>query len=918
MASIPATTPDTIITLKVNIEGSNRRFKLPLRDLGASSLPDKLRYLLAIPPTSEAIFERYSDSAAAFVVLDAANPSVYKQLYRAAKAKLKLRLKVTITDKEPVMPEPVMPKPATVEDEELAPVKPEVQPTIRSQILWDDAAAGTDTQIYGRLDNADAGRDMQEFVSPENKDFTDAGRDTQDSAEKEKEIHQAIPWTSVQQSFDELSIGTGAAHPSCGETKRPAIQPMSTCEPTSQSHLSDPGMSSPEQRERFYSLYFPREERDRPVHICKPSAFTLPKSAPPACAFSVYCNNCSMSIPDVHYHCSTCDDGDFDLCPSCNDSGVSCHGDHWLIKRIVDKGKYIHSTTETLAPKKQFADSKTTLVAPAAEEDRAAGPHTRTCNSCITEMFEEHFVTCTDCEDFDLCMLCHVGLKHGHNPKHAFAFVDEDVNHDLIARVLLAPGRNYSHSAVCDGCEKSIFGVRHKCLDCPDWDFCNSCIANASFIHPRHRFVPLYETMNAGIVARRQNAKVRHHGIFCDGPLCNRVGDSMSAYITGDRYKCAVCHDTDFCASCEASPSNPHNKTHPLIKFKTPVRNVSVTTLGDHPNGKAMPPMGDRRSDSLTTSKATETTPAQSINAATQVQTVAEVKPTEVKTEEPTKVEAADEVEKPIEVKEAAQVEEAVEQLSAPADEVMIAHFVRDVVADGTIMPPNTVFEQTWYLRNGGKTSWPAGCSVKFINGVNMCAVDPDHPASVHELVSAAESTICYTELAPGQEYGFTVLMRSPSRPGNYVSFWRTSTPDDDKFGHRLWCDITVNEPTPVIKKELSMRDLVDSAVVEDATVESDFSANAATTKAEGSQMIFPKLDKESPSSSVHKEMEEAQQAPEEVSAAEEIFDDDFEDFNQNLEVNEAEDGFMTDEEYDILDASDEEYLAEQESASKK
>ena len=43
------------------------------------------------------VFERYSDSAAAFVRLDSDNAGVYKQLYRAAKAKLKLRIKATVT-----------------------------------------------------------------------------------------------------------------------------------------------------------------------------------------------------------------------------------------------------------------------------------------------------------------------------------------------------------------------------------------------------------------------------------------------------------------------------------------------------------------------------------------------------------------------------------------------------------------------------------------------------------------------------------------------------------------------------------------------------------------------------------------------------------------------------------------------------
>ncbi len=426
-----------------------------------------------------------------------------------------------------------------------------------------------------------------------------------------------------------------------------------------------------------------------------------------------------------------------------------------------------------------------------------------------------------------------------------------------------------------------IYGVRHKCLDCPDWDFCATCIPNASFIHPRHRFVPIYEPLNDLVsLSRSSVSKARHHGIYCDGPLCNS-GNGVQSYIKGDRYKCAVCDDTDFCASCEASPSNPHNRTHPLIKFKTPVRNVSVTTLGDHEDGQRMPVMGDRRG--RTTSKATETTPAQSANAATQVQTVADLQPTEPVKSEEVKVEKVPEV----------KVEEAKELPAAAVPEELVAHFVRDVVADGTVLPPNNVFEQTWYLRNGGNTAWPAGCTVKFVGGDNMCAVDPEHPASVHELVSAAESTTCYTEVAPGQEAGFTVLMRTPNRAGNFISYWRLTGPDGNKFGHRLWCDIHVKEPAPVAKAEPE-------------------EPVKAEVEAQGSQMIFPKLEKESPTTSIH------QEAP---TAAPEVEDDaeEFEDFvDEALEDDETEDGFMTDEEYDILDASDEEYLAEQEKAAKK
>ena len=70
-------------------------------------------------------------------------------------------------------------------------------------------------------------------------------------------------------------------------------------------------------------------------------------------------------------------------------------------------------------------------------------------------VFEEsNFVTCTVCEDYDLCIPCHVGMKHGHHPSHAFAPVSEESSLDTMAALLCAPGRNVRHFAICDGCDK--------------------------------------------------------------------------------------------------------------------------------------------------------------------------------------------------------------------------------------------------------------------------------------------------------------------------------------------------------------------------------------------------------------------------------------------------------------------------------
>ena len=49
-----ASSPDMPITIKIIISGKdeNRKFKLPLRDLGANSLPDKVRNLGSLASTA--------------------------------------------------------------------------------------------------------------------------------------------------------------------------------------------------------------------------------------------------------------------------------------------------------------------------------------------------------------------------------------------------------------------------------------------------------------------------------------------------------------------------------------------------------------------------------------------------------------------------------------------------------------------------------------------------------------------------------------------------------------------------------------------------------------------------------------------------------------------------------------------------
>jgi next to BRCA1 gene 1 protein len=300
-----------------------------------------------------------------------------------------------------------------------------------------------------------------------------------------------------------------------------------------------------------------------------------------------------------------------------------------------------------------------------------------------------------------------------------------------------------------------------------------------------------------------------------------------------------------------------------------------------------MPVMGDqvlrsKNSSRSVTSSATRTSTATTVQT-TSVQTVVDVKPSE-----PT-VMKEEIVAEPEVIKE--EPEQPAPAEKAAVEQDLVAFYVRDTVTDGTILPPNHVFEQTWVLQNAGNVAWPAGCSVKFVGGDYMGHVDSNHPAGISELVSASESTICYEPLAPGQEFPFTVLLRTPAREGKIISYWRLTTKDGYKFGHRLWCDVSVRAPKAkevIHAKEVKVEEAV-----------------PGNQSAQSSQMIFPKLEKESPESSIHNESSAKEHRQVEQEA------DDFEDCEDD-EWDGSDDGFMTDEEYDILDASDEEYLDEQ------
>lgn len=320
------------------------------------------------------------------------------------------------------------------------------------------------------------------------------------------------------------------------------------------------------------------------------------------------------------------------------------------------------------------------------------------------------------------------------------------------------------------------------------------------------------------------------------------------------------------------------------------MKNVSVTTLGEKENGEQLYPMGDHMPQ--TSSKSTETTPAaKSANAATQVQTIQVQTIAELKPTEPVKEEAK------------------TEAVKVPAISELQANFVRDTIADGSVLAPGVQFEQVWTLRNPGPHAWPAGCSVRFIGGDAMFNVDSNHPSSSSDIVKATESNVVDRVVEVGEEVHFAVLMRTPEHEGKGISYWRLKAADGVPFGHKLWCDVTVRIPKPLRSYPCAMTEHIED--IGEPVTREQIKGVKVEEEESHSQMIFPKLDKESPVSSTHEAETVSAATPAAdtvaVTAEDKELLEDVE--SLGLDDDESDDGFLTDEEYEMLNTSDDEFM---------
>jgi next-to-BRCA1 protein 1 len=389
----------------------------------------QLRSFLNIPESQAVVFERYSDSAAGYVNLEPNNVQAYKSLYRAAKAKLKLKLRANVgpdPNNKPLCAVTVKKWDETLNS--LANMK--IGSEAPAAPKMPSPAPETATEPASAPAEPVCAQEPQSIFDPNISDS--ALRETIHNQTDRDFLHDLLRQTAHL----EVDCAKFMAERGCSR--------LYEANPYNPPAL--PPMLSPEQESALAAKKYATF-----VHEAEKVAKAMAANAN---HWSVYCNNCDKNMLSEHYHCDVCENGDYDLCVACKDAGVHCKSEnHWLIKRLVTKdGAIICSTTETVCVKPEqkempgaFMDEK--------KPDELPEP-TRTCNCCVKVFAEDCFVTCVNCDDYDLCIPCLDRGAHGHHPGHEFQAAVDNMTLSPASKALLRPGRGTRHHAICDGCNE--------------------------------------------------------------------------------------------------------------------------------------------------------------------------------------------------------------------------------------------------------------------------------------------------------------------------------------------------------------------------------------------------------------------------------------------------------------------------------
>ncbi|PRP82320.1 hypothetical protein PROFUN_10392 [Planoprotostelium fungivorum] len=123
----------------------------------------------------------------------------------------------------------------------------------------------------------------------------------------------------------------------------------------------------------------------------------------------------------------------------------------------------------------------------------------------------------------------------------------------------------------------------------------------------------------------------------------------------------------------------------------------------------------------------------------------------------------------------------SMQSLHNSSNERLSANLVRDLsYPEGTKLPPRAPFLKTWRVQNTGNIPWPSTTRLVWDGGDTFGFKCESNP-------------IC---LSPGQQGDVTIPLEAPANVGRITASWRLCSGNGEKFGPRMWCDVSVVDPS--------------------------------------------------------------------------------------------------------------------------
>lgn len=92
---------------------------------------------------------------------------------------------------------------------------------------------------------------------------------------------------------------------------------------------------------------------------------------------------------------------------------------------------------------------------------------------------------------------------------------EEHIEKEPVALESKSECEKVTHFAICDNCNKTIVGIRYKCIQCPDFDFCEECEGPNTGHDETHVFAKIYRREQT---IPRKNFKHCRRGFGNNGP----------------------------------------------------------------------------------------------------------------------------------------------------------------------------------------------------------------------------------------------------------------------------------------------------------------------------------------------------------------------------------------------------------------